>query len=167
MSQPGDRFVLDRGNSEYNDFLNDPPVCISGSKINDCTYQGIPAWKITLYDAVGNVIDDMVKDANGRYSFCNLTQGVYYVCEEEREGWIPVREEQTTSEPSNGISEPATCNMPWCDDNCVCINLDCQGAVVDFRNIPESLCINGSKINNCTGSGIAGWGIYLSMTPME
>ena len=153
--------TLDIGNSEDNNFRNDPPVCINGSKINDCTDQGIPGWKINLYDAAGNMIDDKITDANGRYSFCNLTQGIYYVCEEEKEGWIPVREDRRTSVPSDYTSQPVTCNMPWCDDNCVCVDLDCQGAEVNFRNIPESLCINGSKINNCTGAGIEKWGIYL------
>ena len=153
--------VLDTGNSEDNDFLNTPPVCISGSKINDGTDQGIPGWKMNLYDAAGNVIDDTVTDANGRYSFCNLTPGIYYVCEEKREGWIPVREDRRTSVPSNGISQTATCNMPWCDDNCVCVDLDCDGAEVNFRNIQESLCINGSIINNCTDAGLVGWKVYL------
>ena len=153
--------ALEIDNSEDNDFLNDPPVCISGTKINDCTDEGILGWKIFLYDALGNKIGDTVTDANGRYSFCNLDFGIYYVCEEEREGWTAVRDGSGSTGTSNSTSEPVTCNMPWCDDNCVCVNLGCDGAEVDFRNIPESLCINGSKINNCTGAGIAGWGIYL------
>jgi protocatechuate 3,4-dioxygenase beta subunit len=151
--------------SEDNDFANDPPICINGTKINDCTDEGIAGWKIFLYDANGVKIGEAITDADGKYSFCGLKQGIYYVCEEEKEGWKAVRDETGAvigSAPSDGMSQPpVSCDQPWCDDNCVCVNLDCEGAEVDFRNIPESLCINGSKINNCTGAGIEKWGIYL------
>jgi len=153
--------LADSLNSENNDFANDPPICINGTKINDCTDEGIAGWRITLFDANGKNLGTATTDANGKYSFCGLTPGIYYVCEEERAGWKAVRDEHGTiivSGSSGAISE-AIC--PWCDDNCVCVRVDCEGAEVDFRNIQESLCINGSKINNCTGAGIAGWGIYL------
>ena len=156
--------LADSLNSEDNDFANDPPICINGTKINDCTDDGIPNWKIFLYDANGVKIGEDITDADGKYSFCGLTPGIYYVCEEEKEGWKAVRDETGAvigSAPSDGMSQPASCDQPWCDDNCVCVDLTCEGAEVNFRNIPESLCINGSKINNCTGAGIAGWGIYL------
>jgi hypothetical protein len=153
--------LVDMQNAEDKDFKNDPPVCINGTKINDCTDEGIPGWKITLFDANGKNLGTATTDANGKYSFCNLTPGIYYVCEEERAGWKAVRDEHGTiivSGSSDAISE-AIC--PWCDDNCVCVRVDCEGAEVDFWNIQETLCINGTNINNCTGLGLAGWSIYL------
>ena len=133
-------------------------LCIAGRKINDCTEEGISGWKIFLFDAAGKKIGEDITDPNGRYSFCDLTPGIYYVCEEEKEGWTILPHKSKDVSPS---MTPETCGMPWCNDNCVCVNLNLECAEVDFRNIPESLCINGSKINNCTRAGIEKWGIYL------
>ncbi len=145
--------TLDTDSSENNDFANDPPVCINGTKINDCTGEPISNWKITLYDIAGNKIRENVTDANGRYSFCRLTPGRrYWVCEEIKDGWEPVKD-QKESVP------PFIC--PTCKIYCKCVDLTCEGAEIDFRNVQRSLCINGTKINNCTGEGLAGWTIYL------
>ena len=140
-------------NIEGIDFANDPPVCINGTKINDCTGEPISNWKITLYDIAGNKIRETVTDANGRYSFCGLTPGRrYWVCEEIKDGWEPVKD-QKESVP------PFIC--PTCKIYCKCVDLTCEGAEIDFRNVQRSLCINGTKINNCTGEGLFGWTIEL------
>ena len=47
------------------------PLCINGTKINDCTYAGIPGWQICLTKPDGTQTCTMT-DANGEYSFCGL-----------------------------------------------------------------------------------------------
>jgi len=140
-------------NAEGIDFSNDPPVCINGTKINDCTGEPIAGWKITLYDIAGNKIGENVTDANGKYSFCGLTPNRrYWVCEEIKDGWEPVKDEKESV-------PPYICT--GCNIYCKCVDLTCEGAEIDFRNVQRSLCINGTKINNCTGEGLEKWTIYL------
>jgi hypothetical protein len=117
---------------EYQPFL-----CIKGSKVNDCTGEGLPGWTINLMDASGAVIATKPTDANGEYSFCNLVPGSYTVCEVMQAGWKNV------------------------GDICKSVDLvDADVEGVDFSNTPP-FCISGYKLNNLDDTGLKGWTINL------
>ncbi len=42
--------TLECDDSSDNDFTNTPLLCIEGTKLNDCTDEGIAGWEITLKD---------------------------------------------------------------------------------------------------------------------
>jgi len=160
VSAPG-IVTLDCDNITDQNFVNAPPMCINGTKINNCTNEGIPGWKITLKYLNGTAIRTTATDSNGRYSFCNLNAGTYLVCEEQKKGWISVPDDHGTSmgaiTPNGGIGASCITNP-----NCIQVTLDCGSSENNnFKNIPNSLCINGTKINNDTGKGIQGWTITL------
>ncbi len=113
-----------------------PALCINGSKINDCTGEGIPGWEICLIKPDGEIVCTTT-DENGDYSFCGLEPGEYEVCEETRNSWVPI------------------------DPICIDVTLVEESAEgVDFHNEPL-LCIEGRKISGCNGEGLAGWTIDL------
>ncbi len=114
-----------------------PPMCINGTKINDCTGEGIPGWEICLTMTDSPEVCTTT-DANGDYSFCGLMPGDYQVCEETRDGWTPM---------------DATCRDVTLDE--------VSEESVDFHNEPL-FCISGIKTDSCTGLGIAGWTITLT-----
>ena len=148
--------VLDTGNSEDNDFVNTPPVCITGRKINNCTGAGIEKWGIYLYDSSGKQIAATQTDRNGHYSFCGLPPGEYRVCEEIRDGYIPV----THINHSGASCLPEDCTCDVCN-NCIPVILDCDNSEDnDFENIPP-LAIKGKVIDDCTGLGLKGWTVKL------
>ena len=55
-------------------------------------------WKITLFDANWKKISSMVTRGKGQYRFKNLLVGQYYVCEENRDGWL-----QTEPNAESGV----------------------------------------------------------------
>jgi len=112
------------------------PMCINGTKINDCTGLGIEGWEICLTKPDGETICTMT-DANGDYSFCDLEPGDYTVTEEDRAGWVHL------DEPSR--------NVPL---------IDVSEENVDFLNTPL-FCISGHKFNSKTGEALSGWTINL------
>jgi len=114
------------------------PKCIKGSKVNDCTGEGLPGWTINLEDASGAVISTTTTGADGSYEFCNLLPGSYTVCEVMQAGWKNV------------------------GDICIPVTLDGTDDVegVDFSNMPP-FCISGHKFNNLDSSPLAGWTINL------
>ena len=139
------------------DFRNIPEsLCINGSKINNCTGAGIAGWGIYLYDATGKNIRTVQTDRYGRYSFCGLPPGQYRVCEEIRDGWIPV----TYINHSGASCLPEDCTCDACN-NCIPVILDCENSEGnDFENIPP-LSIKGKVIDDCTGEGLEEWEINL------
>lgn len=70
-----------------------PPGQIQGTVFFDMTYDGIrdpdeagiANWTITLS---GPVTTTTLTDAAGNYSFADLPEGTYTVCESQRFGWI-------------------------------------------------------------------------------
>lgn len=114
------------------DFRNRPLLCIKGKKLDACTGEGLADWEIFL-TGYGST----TTGADGSYEFCNLEPGLYEVCEELRAGWTPV------------------------GPTCIQVELDCENAEGrDFENIPP-MCIEGYKLNACTGEPISGWEIFL------
>ena len=114
-----------------------PNLCINGTKINDCTGEGLAGWTINLKDASGTQIRTATTDANGEYSFCGLAPGTYTVCEVMKPDW-------KNAGPT-----------------CVDVTLaDANAEGVDFSNTP-SFCISGFKFNNLDSSPLAGWTINL------
>jgi hypothetical protein len=95
------------------DFVNEPPFCISGYKINDETGLGLSGWTIQLKDANGNVIDSKQTGPDGSYQFCGLFSGSYTVCEVMQKDWTAV------------------------SSTCVSVTLDCADVPdINFRNKP-------------------------------
>lgn len=47
----------------------------------------LPGWTIRLLDESYNLIKEVVTDTNGKYSFLNLTSGMYFIDEEMQAGW--------------------------------------------------------------------------------
>jgi len=129
--------TLDIDNSENNDFVNTPTMCINGSKINNCTGLGLEGWTIRLTDESG-AVTSTTTDANGDYWFCGLMPGSYTVCEQLLSGWKNV--------------------TPQCIHVTLSDSLNSEGN--DFENILP-LCISGHEFNHCTGEGLDGWIIYL------
>ena len=113
-----------------------PLLCINGSKINDCTGEGIPGWEVCLTKPDGEMICTTT-DENGDYSFCELESGDYTVCEETRDGWLP--------------------KGPICIDVTL---VDESAEGVEFLNEPL-FCISGHKYNSKTDAGVSGWLITL------
>jgi PKD repeat protein len=120
-------------------FFNTRLLCISGNKTQSGTGQGLPGWNITVSPESGQVVV-VQTNATGVYQVCNLEPGNYTVCEEVKEGWVNV--------------SPA----------CVDVVLNCENQTVDFENDPlvETYCIEGYKIDNCTGMGLPGWTIVVN-----
>ena len=141
VSGPTNPIVLECSNSENNDFVNTPLLCIEGSKIDYRTGEALPGWTINLKDASGNQIATKVTDASGKYSFCDLVSGTYTVCEVLQANWKNVT------------------------PTCIPVTLDCENEVnVNFENEEEipPLCINGTKTDACTGDRLPGWEICLT-----
>lgn len=61
---------------------------------------GLAGWAVELKDGDA-VIDSIITDENGDYSFANLVTGTYQVCEVNQAGWTPTN-------PSSGCSDLLT-----------------------------------------------------------
>ena len=97
----------------------------------------LTSWTIELRNATGDLIDCMETDEDGKYSFCELLPGNYTVSEVVEPGYV-------SSGPTS-----------------IDIELECDNSEDNnFDNI-ELLCINGTKLDNCTGLGLANWTIEL------
>ncbi|MDP2209788.1 MAG: SdrD B-like domain-containing protein [Bacteroidota bacterium] len=124
-------------------------------KFNDKNKDGIKAgdvglsgWKIKIS---GPIVDSILTDANGNFSFINLPQGEYTITEELKSGW-----EQTY--PTNPNSHTIT--------------IDVGGTIIndiDFGNYKLGI-IAGKKFNDINGNGqidngepgLPNWKIKLS-----
>ncbi len=129
--------TLECDDSSDNDFTNTPLLCIEGTKLNDCTDEGIAGWEITLKDDQGDCgrhYDDRCKR---RLLVLQLGPGDYKSSKRQK----------TAGAAVGATSLPVTLECDDSSDN-------------DFTNTPL-LCIEGSKLNDCTDEGIAGWEITL------
>jgi hypothetical protein len=145
-------------------FYYEPPQLgsISGMKFNDSNGDGVKEaneiglanWTIVLMNITGATIANEMTDANGNYSFTNLSAGNYTIGEVLKSGW-----RQTTPPEGNyGITITSA-------------GEDVTG--VDFGNTlvarPERNSISGFKINDTNGNGkwdtgekgISNWTIRL------
>ena len=116
-------------------FTNQKMYCISGYKKDNCTGAPLSGWNITLQNATGAT--SQLTGPDGKYQFCNLKPGDYTITEEARTGYIPF----------SVVANPVTLN---------CSNITNQ----NFTN-QKLLCINGTKINNCTKLGLDGWTVIV------
>jgi hypothetical protein len=64
-------------------------LSISGSKINDCTDEGLAGWEIILKKDGAQVASTNTV-ADGSYSFTGLQPGTYQVCETPQTGWTAI-----------------------------------------------------------------------------
>jgi len=140
--------TLSRDGSKDNNFTNlaladGSDLCIEGYKLN-ITGEGLADWMVRLNEKVGNAIKITTTNASGFYSFCSLPAGNYTVCEELKGGWInlteaciPVRLDRNSSKDNNFTNAPLI-----------------SGGGSD-------LCIEGYKLSNITGEGLANWTVSL------
>ena len=119
------------------DFYNDPLVCLSGTKFNNCTKLGLDGWTVIVKDSKGTEVGRNVTANGGKWQVCGLLPGAYTVSELLKPNWKNV----------TALNQNVTLG---------CTNL----TGVDFYNDPL-LCISGKKINHCTGAGISGWTITV------
>lgn len=155
-------------------FINEKLSQINGYKFNDVNYNGewddeeptLEGWTITLTkvcedqieaqrDAIAEDCEDeeqsTVTDEDGYYSFENLQQGTYIVCEEEQAGWI-----QT---------------YPGTDDGCYEVVIDCPDEDIsrDFGNFQKGEVagvkfndVNGNHLRDQSESTLKNWEITLA-----
>ncbi len=126
------------------DFGNFQLGSISGTKFNDLdgnsarepTEPGIAGWNITINgtDTITGetVLQTTTTDANGNYSFTNLTAGTYTISEQQKSGWVE-------TEPAVSTTDSATYTE----------NIATSGTSItgqDFGNffdIPTASCVKG------------------------
>ena len=109
-------------------FTNQKQLCISGTKFDDCTGEGLPNWTITLTNGTYTVAT--TTNATGQYQFCGLMPGNYSVTETVKDGWVPVTPTQRS------------------------VTLGCDNRTgQDFTNMPYGN-ISGMKFNDLDGNGI-------------
>ena len=119
------------------DFYNDPLLCISGFKFNNCTRAGLDGWTVIIRDSKGTEVGRNVTVGGGKWSVCNLLPGTYTVTEELKPLWKNVTALTQT------------------------VVLGCDNRTgIDFYNDPL-LCISGTKFNNCTKLGLDGWTVIV------
>ena len=128
---------LECDDSENNDFKNTALLCINGTKLDNCTGRGLADWTIELKNSTGSVIKTATTGPDGTYSFCKLVPGNYTVSE--------------VVDPDYIATGPTSID----------VELECADSENnDFKNT-ALLCINGTKLDNCTGRGLADWTIEL------
>jgi PKD repeat protein len=97
---------------------------------------GLAAWEFTLTDAANNVVGTAYSDANGQFTFPNLTPGTYTVTETPQLNWGP--------------SNPAT--------GAITVNVTANNIInVEFGNcsLPPATCdsINALVLDDTTKTG--------------
>ena len=121
-------------NAQGVEFRNAPLLCISGSKVNDCNGQGLDGWTMILKDSKGNELARNTTIGGGKWSFCSLLSGNYYVEEVLQSGWHNI----------TALNQS--------------VSLGCSNALgAEFRNFPLR-CLSGYKHNE-RGDGLSGWTI--------
>ena len=63
------------------------PFCINGSKVNDCTDEGLAGWTINLKNAAGAVIATDDDRCRRQVLILRSAPGSYTVCEVMQAGW--------------------------------------------------------------------------------
>ncbi|NYT16910.1 MAG: hypothetical protein GKC06_02755, partial [Methanomicrobiales archaeon] len=122
------------------EFWNIPQAsyCINGTKIESCSRAGIDGWKMTVYNETSGLeVANNTTNQLGYYEICGLLPGDYWICEEEKDGYVNVSE--------------------------VCWNFTVLDGNVthDFENT-KLLCINGTKhLNDQSGTGLPGFTIRV------
>ncbi|MCX6678554.1 MAG: hypothetical protein NTU95_11525 [Methanothrix sp.] len=135
-ANPNQLVALGCENKTGVNFSNNPLLCLGGRKINNCTGEGISGWTIHVTNASGFSRDVATNDT-GYWLLCGLSSGTYDVCEE-------------------------LYDMLNITPLCYSVDLGCtNNTSIDFRNVPSGLCINGYKINDCTGQGLNGWTVIV------
>ncbi len=134
---------------------------ISGMKFNDSDGNGIresneaglPNWTIVLKNSTGATVAIATTDANGNYSFTNLSAGNYTVGEVLKSDW------KQTAPPTGTYTVIITSageNVTGRDFG----NMQIVVVVPTFN-------ISGFKLNGATDSGIQGWNITIKNSTMQ
>jgi uncharacterized repeat protein (TIGR01451 family) len=136
ISKPG-KISLAFTNATNQNFTNQQLLCISGCKIDSITGAGLANWTISLKKGNDDETLNTTTNETGYYQFCGLPPASYTICEVGQEGWTS----------SGEACRSAILN---------CSNL----SGIDF-SATHSLCIEGRKINNCTGEGLSNWTVGI------
>jgi len=128
--------TLTCNDSEDNNFVNQPLLCISGYDLNNCSSKGLSGWEVILTKPDGSTASTETNET-GYYEFCGLAPGYYSLSETVQSGW------QSVSTPA-----PVTLTCNDSEDN-------------NFKNQPL-FCIEGRKINGENETGLANWPINLT-----
>ena len=141
------RFCSDISGTKFHD--------INGNGIKDPGEPGLPNWTITLTDTNGNTITNKT-DANGNYSFENLTSTRYVIGEVLQTGYI---------QTAPGISENGSATYT--------IDIT-SGSHFDNKNFGNFKLgqVNGTKFEDLNANGIrdenesvlSGWNITITGT---
>jgi len=131
---------------------NEDLSSISGSKVidnnsnsvNDAGDFNLAGWTINLYNSSWAAAGTQSTDASGDYSFQNLRAGTYYICEEDRAGFV-----QTAVTGGNTEVVANTGVTATVADRCQRVDLayNTDRADVDFLNF-ELGSIAGIKFND-------------------
>ena len=117
------------------DFVNAKISCLSGQKRDD-NGNPLAGWTITVTGNGQSWTD--TTDDNGLWQVCDLRDGTYTVCEEQRAGWVKI--------------SPADCHT-------VTLN-GADIANLDFVNA-ETHCLSGYKRDE-NGLGLPDWTVRVS-----
>ena len=114
-------------------FTNEQLLCISGTKLDNCTSLALDGWTILVKDSTGATVGQNVTANGGKWQVCGLLPGKYTVSEVLKPNWK---------------------NVTALNQN---VTLGCDNQTgIDFYNDPL-VCISGTKFNNCTKLGLDGW----------
>lgn len=113
-----------------------PTSCITGTKVDD-QHRPLAGWKIYAKSADGKEATPQVTDANGAFTFKNLTLGTWTISEELQTGWTAVT--------------PASFTVQLTQAGTQCVQ-------VRFKNRPPDICADGYKVDE-KGVGLKGWTI--------
>ena len=123
------------------DFVNARVSCLSGQK-RDENGAGLQDWTITVTGNGQSWTD--TTDENGFWRVCNLIDGDYTVCEEEKAGWEQI--------------SPADCHTVTLSGTDI--------ADIDFVNkrtgFQPELCLSGHVFDKTTGKGLEGWTVTIT-----
>ena len=161
-----------QGSSSINNNFGNMQITgsISGVKVEDINHNGqldpgegvVEGWTFFIDENGNGALDSgeptAVTDANGAYTFSELLDGTYTVCEEMRDGWMQIY-------PSSG---------PDCGDSfglsvTVVDGGDAAGNDFGNQNVAATNAISGMKFNDSNSNGtldsgevgLSGWTIYL------
>jgi uncharacterized repeat protein (TIGR01451 family) len=123
------------------DFVNARVSCLSGQK-RDENGAGLQDWTITVTGNGQSWMD--TTDENGFWRVCNLRDGEYTICEEEKAGWERI--------------SPADCQTVTLSGTDV-TDIDFVNKRTGFQ--PE-LCLSGHVFDKTTGKGLEGWTVTIT-----
>jgi uncharacterized protein YbdZ (MbtH family) len=129
------------GECQQMTFTNQPLGCIDGYQ-TDPAGQPLSGWTITALNPDSGEMLTATTDADGYYSFPDLTLGSWQVQRALPAGWEAI----TPAEQEVLVAEPTPCQR------------------VDFQSQALFACVDVYQIDSVDGAGLAGWEISIKPT---